>query len=800
MTTTTATATATTSNDRLLISTNQKAIIGKPAPHEGWKLKALEHGWLQQAFTPEKLIDHLTGVGGVVAPGHYQQGYYTQDNRNGDGGPRIWVDSNSGPTRKEKALFLRSNCFFADFDNDSTKSYWKGEGLSWEDAKNDPLFNQSALFAYTTPSHQAPGYGDRFRVVFRLDQPITDAELYSGHHRAMLKLLPKEGAFDPSVGSPAQCVFGNPGALVHIFSLENTLGVLEAPVRLRPTNHNHQEQGLDLERLRNTLELISSDCDHEVWKTVGSAIRNLTSANEEEGLELWLWWCGKDGYAGFDPQQCESLFSRLAPEPEHGGWGRLETLAGIEFEPGPSAALSAADAVALFGRTSGFKISQWRETSAANQLTKAGPIGGLKVDSKGRTILHLTGNQPIDMTYARTSRIRNNHMLPLLRVLQQKHTFSYDLINRALYIDGEQIPEIQQKTLYLKLSEDNDMCFPQQETADVIQRLALENPFDPFEREMLRIEREVTPIDITNLSSRYLRTTNPLYDTFLEKWLVAFVGRQLQPGLYYRHMLVLKGDQFIGKDAMGQILSGKGNWMEVGRSAKFDNKDFLLSAHSKNLLNFAELEKTTKGVVEGELKSFLSSTEDTFTLKYANQGTTSPRRFSYWGSCNGDDFLTDQTGNTRFHVIPVDFVRSRGEMIDLKQLEAEREGILAGAIDLFREHQAGRYGLELSTEDLVHSENLNQGYMEESVFLDQLNAAFEGRTTIKISEAHSALELSPGALVDRRITGQVKAALAQLGFSPRKAPVTDAHRKNHKVWVRDGCKPNAAELPAAPAF
>ncbi|WP_043325494.1 VapE domain-containing protein [Cyanobium gracile] len=781
----------------MLCSTHQHHITGKPPEHRRSVYRGLGDGWISQELSPEELIDTLTVVGEAIAPGQYQPGRHEIDNRDGDGGDRIWIpipEETPGATaRKSRETFLRSNIYFVDYDNDPEK----GDGLSWEAAKTEPLFIESALFAYTTPNHLTQGKGDRFRVVFRLDETITDVDTYISHHREMCSFL--SPGFDRSMG-PAQCVFGNPGALVHVFDLGNTLTVRRHSGSTNEGQH-HSLSGRcgDLDRLRSTLELINSDCDHNTWKQVGSAVRNLTSTDEEAGLDVWLWWCEKDGYPGFNHDHCAGFFRRLSPEPEHGGWGRLESLAGIEYEePVVEPPLTPEEAIELFGTwPGGFSItSTLALASTSEQIVEADSIGALKIDStSGKKILCLTSRStPIDMTYAKTSRIRSNHLLPLFRVLQHEHHLSYDVVKRMVYIDDAPIPELNLKTMYLALSEEHDMVFPREETAEVIMRLALENQFDPFEREMLRIEREAEPIDISSLSSRYLGTTNPLYDTFLEKWLVAFVGRQLHPGLYYRNMPVLKGAQNIGKDAMGQILAGEGNWMSVGSNVSFDNRDFLLAAHSKNLLNFAELEVTTKRVVEGALKDFLSSREDTFAPKYSNQATTTPRRFSYWGSCNRDDFLTDLTGNSRFHVIPVEFDRTKGEMINLERLKSERNGILARAIELFREWQAGRYDLELSKEEMSQSEGMNREYIEESVYLEALSEAFKGRTTIKIGEAYVALDLSARDQANRQITNQVKAALVQLGFNQLKSPVKDRNRRNHKVWVREGHKPDANEV------
>jgi predicted P-loop ATPase len=446
----------------------------------------------------------------------------------------------------------------------------------------------------------------------------------------------------------------------------------------------------------------------------------------------------------------------------------------------------------LFGKDAdGFTVGgELLPTKPANALSKS-PEGRLELITSDSDL-------PIDLTYAKTSNVRSNHMLPLLRAIQTNHCLAYDLVNRVILFDGVEIPEIQLKTLHLDLSAKYNINFPRSETSDGIIRLAYENQFDPYQKEMLRIEREVEPINISNLSSRFLGTSDPIHDHYFEKWLVAFVGRQLNPGLYYRHMLVLQGKQNIGKDAMGKIIAGESSWITVGSRADFDNRDFLTSAHSKSLLIFDELERTTKNVAEGPLKAFLSNTKDSFVAKYSNHSQTYPRRFSYWGSCNQGQFLTDLTGNSRFHVIPVPFDRTRGEMIDLATLNTEREQILAGAIKLYRESEAGRYSLDLTAEQMQRSEEMNKSYTTEAPYLDDLQQLLDGRTTVTLLEVYEKLRLSSRDKSDGRIVNAVKASLTQVGFIYRKNPIyvklPNGNSTSKRVWVREGCDHDSTEV------
>ena len=780
----------------LFYSTNQTRVTGKPSGSSPL-LRKLGYGWLAQAETAERLLERLTVTGEVIAPAHYETGRYATDNRDDNGNKMIWCPGD-GTGHKSRKHFLKSNVYFADYDNDSSK---KQGSLSWDQAQKSQLFRDHALFAYTTPSHQIEEGVDRFRVAFRLADVISSDEEYTQHHRAVCLLLPG-GGFDRSMG-PAQCVFGNTSAEVFTFNMQNVLPIQ----RLSTESMTKTRSGISLTdktsrpeastaRLRSTLELINSGeyCTHETWKTVCSCIRNLEDqvGGEDAGVDLWLSWCEKDDYPNFDPSECERLYQSLESQPEMGGWGRLERLAGIAIEEPVQMTAHSIDE--LFGstpsvRSGGRKIDSIK---VVNSLTRL-PDGKIQLLAKDN-------DSPIDLTYAMTTTVRNNHMLPLLRAIQSEHRFAYDTVNRAILLDGVEISEARLKTIHLDLSANHCINFPKTETIDGITRLALENQFDPFQEQMRRIEREVEPIQIDNMSSRFLGTSDPLYDLYLERWLVAFVGRQLRPGLYYRHMLVLQGRQNIGKDAMGRILSGDRSWTTVGSRADFDNRDFLISAHSKNLLNFDELERTTKHVVEGSLKSFLSNSEDSFVAKYSNQSQTYPRRFSCWGSCNQGQFLTDLTGNSRFHVIPVAFDRARGEMIDLQRLTAEREQILAGAIQLYREYEAGRYSLELTAKELQRSEELNKSYTAEAPFVEDLEDCLQGRTTITLNEVYGMLKLDNRNKIDRRIENAVKTSLSELGYSKKDAPIKVSRggkEVSARVWTLDGCKPDRSELVEA---
>lgn len=417
-------------------------------------------------------------------------------------------------------------------------------------------------------------------------------------------------------------------------------------------------------------------------------------------------------------------------------------------------------------------------------LDKLQPSPFLETTS-GSLILQQSGFQSLDLTYARTGNLRNTHLLTVIEAISGECKFRYDEATKSFFIDESSLPERDLEMLPLQLSRKYGINFPSGLTRQALEALAFKNSFDSYRQELERIEETVNPVPIGNLSSRYFKTCAPIFDKFLELWLVNWVRRLLEPGAYHRTMLVLQGPQNIGKDQFAKILAGPSGTASVGCNANFSDKDLLTAFNSKSVLIFDELEQTTGRVVEGALKSFLSETSDNFVAKYKSHSQHLPRRYSCWGSCNKPTFLTDSTGNTRFHVIPVNLDPNKGERIDLDLLRSERLNLIAGALSLYRRSLSGSYQLELSTDHLLVSERLNRAYINDSQFEEPLSEFLEGRTTTSWREIRDFLKLSDNYL-DKRIDKELRTVLELLGWRPlgqsRDIPCL-GQRQSVKPWI-----------------
>ncbi len=419
-----------------------------------------------------------------------------------------------------------------------------------------------------------------------------------------------------------------------------------------------------------------------------------------------------------------------------------------------------------------------------------------RVSSTGSLVLNIDDQRVLDLGYAKISNIRSTDLIYVLEALQASETFRWDKAKRRVLWGNEPLTEADIEVLHLRLSKEHGINFPPKQTRLAIEAMALENSFDSFEEKLLEIERLVEPIPINNLSTRYFKTKKPIYDKYLELWLTNWVKRQLEPGCYNRTMLVVQGPQNIGKDQFVKILAGEANSTSVGCTANFKEKDLLTTFNSKSVLLFEELEQTTGRVVEGALKSFLSETSDSYVMKYKSHAEDHPRRCSYWGSCNKQEFLTDITGNTRFHVIPVGVDSKKGEAINLERLKEEREAIISGALRLYRKHKEGCYALELTQDERNQSEALNANYLEISQYEEPLAELLVDRTAVCMDEIRECIDLTFG-YIDKRMEKEIKKAMDALGFkalSSRKIPCS-GRKKDVRPWVRkDGTKPDYFEI------
>ena len=166
-----------------------------------------------------------------------------------------------------------------------------------------------------------------------------------------------------------------------------------------------------------------------------------------------------------------------------------------------------------------------------------------------------------------------------------------------------------------------------------------------------------------------------LKKTLMTHWLVsAIVALVSTEGVMARGVLVFQGAQYQGKTRWLESLAPKAligeQVVRSGVMLDMRNKDSVKQAVSYWLVELGELEATFSRSEIGALKAFLSSHTDVLRKPYAPSESTFSRRTVFFATVNDHEFLHDKTGNTRFWVIPVDFINP-DHGIDMQQLWAQ---------------------------------------------------------------------------------------------------------------------------------
>lgn len=131
------------------------------------------------------------------------------------------------------------------------------------------------------------------------------------------------------------------------------------------------------------------------------------------------------------------------------------------------------------------------------------------------------------------------------------------------------------------------------------------------------------------------------------KTFTAAVARIYSPGCKFDHVLVLVGEQGVGKST---ALSKMGRGWFSDSLSTLKGKEALEAVQGSWIIELGELAGLRRAEVE-TVKQFISKKEDRFRVAYGKRLEYFPRRCVFFGTTNEEDFLRDATGNRRFWVV-----------------------------------------------------------------------------------------------------------------------------------------------------
>ena len=231
---------------------------------------------------------------------------------------------------------------------------------------------------------------------------------------------------------------------------------------------------------------------------------------------------------------------------------------------------------------------------------------------------------------------------------------------------------------------------PYTRTGEWMNMYAHENAFHPFLDYLDSIEDlpfdPMCPMFEKLLGTLKIEEFEEQSIQFLRKWLISVVAAvRGHQGAGMKGVLTFSGPQGVGKTSWFRNLFPAEMFCE-GLVLDPHNKDTLIKATNHLVCELGELDSTFKKDIPA-LKAFISNHTDEIRHPYAAKSSTHPRRTVFCATVNQQNFLVDQTGNSRFWPIAVegcDFqvltkMRSLGQMDLLwREIDAMYQAGIAG--------------------------------------------------------------------------------------------------------------------------
>jgi predicted P-loop ATPase len=212
--------------------------------------------------------------------------------------------------------------------------------------------------------------------------------------------------------------------------------------------------------------------------------------------------------------------------------------------------------------------------------------------------------------------------------------------------------------------------------ATAVEKVAREHGYHPIRDYLNGLKWDGKPRIDTWLTDHFGVKDTPYSRAIGAKWLISAVARVFKPGCKADHVLVLEGDQGVGKSSALAALATP--WF-VDQVDNFEDKDAILQIHKGWIIELAELDALNRSELS-RIKNFLSRSSDNYRPPYGKRCVDEPRQCVFAGTVNHSGYLKDETGNRRFWP-----VRCETPRVDVGRLAAERDQLWSEAVVRFRQ-------------------------------------------------------------------------------------------------------------------
>lgn len=248
---------------------------------------------------------------------------------------------------------------------------------------------------------------------------------------------------------------------------------------------------------------------------------------------------------------------------------------------------------------------------------------------------------------------------------------------------------------------------------------------------------------------------NDINAVFGSKFLISAVARIMQPGCRVDNMLVLEGDQGIGKSGGVMALFGE-QFSSSSPTLFHDHKRMVVSMTGQWCIELAEFAAVKKSEID-QVKALISTPSDRVVLNYANFATQRKRQCVFMGTINPGQtgYLTDTTGNRRFWIVAA-------RKVDWEAIKRDRDQIWAEAYARYKDNDQWH----LTPEEAATAEAIAQSRMRVDPWVARLADRIdqEDLHVFTTQRAYEMLNMSAGKDQDPFNARRLGECLRELGY------------------------------------
>jgi len=301
----------------------------------------------------------------------------------------------------------------------------------------------------------------------------------------------------------------------------------------------------------------------------------------------------------------------------------------------------------------------------------------------------------------------------------------------------------------LWISEQFEFNPPTSNIQEIVDVIGLDNHFHPVKDYLNSCKWDGVP-RVENWLHRYLGADDNQYTQLIgTTWLISAIARVMVAGVKADNVLILEGNQGIGKSTALKLLFGdyfSDTPIDIG------SKDAYIALRGKWCVELAELDSLNKADSE-RAKAFFSSSEDKYRPPYGKNEISLKRQCVFAGTANHETYLKDATGNRRY--LPV-----KCNQIDLEAIKNERDLLWAEALALY--NQGVKWWFDANI-DFVKSEQ--EARYERDVWTEVIEGYIKDKQDVMLDDIFSPMCLDIDVPKrDKRAQMRVGAVLRSLGF------------------------------------